>query len=93
MVRFEERPRPARAIVALLAQRRPGATICPSEAARLLGGGASGDWRPLMPRVRRAGRLLAAAGLIEVRQGGVRCDPVTARGPIRYARADMDDAR
>jgi hypothetical protein len=39
------------------------------------------DWRPLMPEVRR---VAAALGL-RATQGGVRVDPLTARGPIRLA--------
>ncbi len=38
------------AILDLLAQRDPGKTICPSDAARALGGDES--FRPLMPLVR-----------------------------------------
>jgi hypothetical protein len=70
----------AAAILGLLAQRRPGATICPSEVARAE---APEDWRPLMPHVRTAAARLAAAGRIEVTQGGVVIDPRTAHGPIR----------
>ncbi len=71
----------AAAILELLAARRPGATICPSEVAR-----AEADdehWRALMPAVRAAAARLAAAGRIVVTQGGVVVDPETARGPIR----------
>lgn len=70
----------ATAILELLAQRRPGATICPSEVARAE---APEDWRPLMPQVRAAAAKLAAAGRIEVTQGGAVVDPRTAHGPIR----------
>jgi hypothetical protein len=68
------------AILDLLAQRDAGKTICPSEAARALGDDA---FRPLMPVVRDAARTLAAAGRIEVTQGGEPVDLDTARGPIR----------
>ena len=70
-----------RTILELLAARDPGKTICPSEAARALGG--DDGFRPLMPLVRDAAAALAAAGRIEVTQGG---EPVAidqARGPIR----------
>jgi hypothetical protein len=70
----------AAAIMALLARRRPGATICPSEVARAE---APENWRPLMPHVRAAAAKLAAAGRIEVTQRGVVVDPHTAHGPIR----------
>jgi hypothetical protein len=68
------------AILDLLAQRAPGATICPSEAARALGGS---DFRPLMPVVRDAARALADDGRIDVTQQGRPVDMACARGPIR----------
>jgi hypothetical protein len=70
-----------RAILDLLAARGPGKTICPSEAARRLGG--EDGFRPLMPLVRDAATGLAAAGRIEVTQGGQAVDIGEARGPIR----------
>lgn len=68
-------------ILRLLAERSADKTICPSEAARAAEAEA---WERLMPRVRDAGRRLAAAGRIEVLQGGRVIDPATAKGPIRY---------
>ena len=70
-----------RAILDLLARRDPGKTICPSEAARALGG--DGGFRPLMPLVRAAAGALADAGRIEVTQRGRRVQLERARGPIR----------
>ncbi|GLY31056.1 DUF2256 and DUF3253 domain-containing protein [Kineosporia sp. NBRC 101731] len=67
-------------IVELLGQRRAGATICPSEAARAVGGQ---DWRDLMEPSRAAARRLTAAGQVVITQGGTVVDPSTARGPIR----------
>lgn len=67
------------AILDLLADRR-GATICPSEAARAVGGE---DWRPLMEPTRRAARRLVARGALEITQGGRVVDPSTAKGAIR----------
>ncbi len=75
------------AIVDLLAARPGGATICPSEAAKMVGGADDDRWRPLMEPTRRAARRLAAAGTIEVTQGGRVVDPSTAKGPIRLRRA------
>jgi hypothetical protein len=69
-----------RAVITLLEQRPAGATICPSEAARAVGGE---DWRPLMEPARRAVRRLVVAGRVEVTQGGRVVDASTARGPIR----------
>jgi hypothetical protein len=63
------------------------ASICPSEAARVVaeGRGLDGDaWRALMEPTREAGRRLVAEGRLEVTQGGAVVDAATARGPIRY---------
>jgi hypothetical protein len=70
------------AILGLLAQRDRHATICPSEAARLVG---DEDWRALMERSRRAGRRLEAAGDVVITQRGRRVDP-GVKGPIRIGR-------
>lgn len=69
------------AIMALLAERQDGATICPSEAARRVGG--PDDWRLLMWPARQAARRLTAAGRVQITQGGRVVDPESARGPIR----------
>lgn len=66
----------------MLAARAPNATLCPSEVARALF--PDPEWRDEMERVRRAGRRLAAAGEVEVTQGGRVVDFSDARGPIRY---------
>lgn len=71
------------AILALLAGRARGATICPSEAARRV---APEAWEPLMERARRASRRLVALGAVEITQAGRVVDPSTARGPIRLRR-------
>jgi hypothetical protein len=86
-------PSPAdarRAILDLLAARDPGKTICPSEAARALGG--DDRFRALMPLVRDAARELADEGSIDVTQRGERVAIDTARGPIRL-RLRRDAAR
>ncbi len=72
------------AIDALLDARAAGRTICPSEAARRLGG--DDGFRPLMPLVREAAAAMAARGAVQVTQRGVVVDPATARGPIRLGR-------
>jgi hypothetical protein len=73
-----------RAIDGLLDGRRAGATICPSEAARAVDPAA---WRDLMPAARAAAGRLAAAGAVEVTQGGEVVDVLAARGPVRIRRA------
>ena len=71
------------AVLDLLGARAHDATICPSEAARAVGGD---DWRGLMEPARSAARRLVARGEVEVTQGGRVVDPSTARGPIRLRR-------
>lgn len=68
------------AILDLLSQRSAGASICPSEAARLV---SPLDWQPLMEPARRAARRLVAQGRVEITQKGRPVDPSTAKGPIR----------
>lgn len=64
----------------LLARRAPGATICPSEAARSVGGT---EWRPLMDPARDAVGRLVEEGRVEVTQRGEVVDLAQARGPVR----------
>jgi hypothetical protein len=77
------------AILRLLAERGAGktggtgGTICPSEAARAVGGEDRAAWGPLMEPARAAARRLVAAGKIVITQGGRVVDGSTAKGPIR----------
>lgn len=73
------------AIGELLDLRRAGTTICPSEAARRI---EPESWRELMPAARAAAGRLAAAGQVEVTQGGQVVDVATARGPVRIRRPE-----
>lgn len=68
------------AILQLLFDRARGASICPSEAARVVGGA---EWRPLMEASRAAGRRLQNDGQVVITQAGRPVDPSTAKGPIR----------
>jgi hypothetical protein len=70
-------------VLELLATRRPGATICPSDVARAAG---VEDWRSLMDPVRAAAQRLVEAGAVEVTQHGEVVDLPTARGPVRIRR-------
>ncbi|WP_253202131.1 DUF2256 and DUF3253 domain-containing protein [Subtercola sp. PAMC28395] len=72
-----------RTIENLLEKRAMDASICPSDAARAIGGE---TWRELMEPARRAARRLVAAGRLEITQGGTVVDPSTAKGPIRLRR-------
>jgi hypothetical protein len=72
-----------RSIGQLLDQRAEGTTICPSEAARAVGGK---EWRDLMPDAREAAARMADRGEVVVTQKGQEVDALKARGPIRIGR-------
>ncbi|MFZ4812554.1 MAG: DUF3253 domain-containing protein [Ilumatobacteraceae bacterium] len=77
------------AITTLLDQRAHDATICPSEAARLVAheqGKDDDSWRNLMEPARAAARRLVAAGEVEITQQGRVVDQSTAKGAIRIRR-------
>ena len=65
-----------------LLRHREGSTICPSDAARVVGGQ---DWRGLMDIAREVASELADRGEARVQQKGVDVDLATVRGPIRLA--------
>ncbi|KUH87927.1 MULTISPECIES: DUF3253 domain-containing protein [unclassified Mycobacterium] len=68
-------------ILRLARERGPDKTICPSDAARSVGGK---DWRDLMNDARDVARDLARRGEVEITQKGEVVDPdATWRGPIR----------
>ena len=69
-------------IFALLAQRKPHTTICPSEVARELvpEGGA---WRQHMHHIRQVVQTLARQHRLRVTRGGVLVDATAPGGPIR----------
>lgn len=80
------------AIFGLLAERAPGHTICPSEAARAASGAASGaaaggfdpdGWRRLMPQVRATAVGLARGGRLVITRKGRPADPETLKGVYR----------
>lgn len=72
--------RARKTLLALLAERRSDATICPSEAARRL---APEAWRSEMPAVHAAVRALEAAGLVVVTQSGAAVAAEGIVGPYR----------
>lgn len=70
------------AVLTLLAARAEGATLCPSEAARVIAD--EGDWRGAMPAVHAAVDGLVAAGAVRLSWRGV---PMAERaGPYRIGR-------
>ncbi|MFZ9707967.1 MAG: DUF3253 domain-containing protein [Ilumatobacteraceae bacterium] len=72
-----------RAILELLATRSRDSSICPSEAARHVGGE---NWQSLMEPARMAARRLVDRGEVQITQGGQVVDPSRAKGPIRIRR-------
>jgi hypothetical protein len=69
------------AILTLARARAPAKTICPSDAARAVGGD---RWRDLMDDARAVARGLAKAGEVDIMQRGEVIDPDAQwRGPIR----------
>lgn len=80
----ETKGEPRATILALLARRAAGATICPSEVARSIA--ADGvDWRGAMPQVHAAVDSMVADGLVGLSWKG---RPLPVRdGPYRIGRA------
>lgn len=75
------RDRLGAAIRALL-RHRDGSTICPSDAARVVGGE---DWRDHMDAAREVAAQLADEDVIRVQQRGRDVAASSVRGPIRLA--------
>jgi hypothetical protein len=72
-------------ILALLAERGPGKTICPSEAARALGGPHPDKWGRLMQPVRRVATRLAHRGELSILRKGRVVDPDGFKGVYRLS--------
>lgn len=77
-------------IVTLLAGRAPTSTICPSDAARAVGGD---RWRDRMDDARAAASRLVERGVVEITQRGEVVDLASARGPVRIRRGPSFDER
>ena len=77
------RARLAATMRALLRHRAPDATICPSDAARVV---ASQDWRDTMDAARSVAGSLSADGILRITQRGKEVDLASATGPIRLGR-------
>lgn len=71
------------AILALVAARGPGKTICPSEAARAVGGDHPDGWGPLMQPARRIAVRLMKEGRVVITRKGRPVDPDDFRGVYR----------
>lgn len=79
----------AQALWALLQARAPAASVCPSDAARALGG-SQAEWRARMPAVRAVAAELARQGLLSLTRGALTLDPhdpeALLGGPLRVRR-------
>jgi hypothetical protein len=76
------------AILALAHHRGPRSSICPSDAARAIGGD---SWRELTAQSRSIAFALARDGDVEITQGGAVVDPdQPLRGPIRIRAKSTD---
>ena len=70
-------------VMELLVERGPGRSICPTEAARLLGVRMDCYWQDLMRPVRTVAAGMADDGLIEAIQHEFVVDIKVVRGPVR----------
>lgn len=77
-------------ILALAAQRGEGRTICPSEAARALGGDHPDGWGPLMQPIRRTAVRLMKEGKVVITRKGRPVDPDDFRGVYRLRLPEGD---
>jgi Protein of unknown function (DUF3253) len=76
------------AILALTRHRGARSSICPSDAARAIGGD---SWRELTEQSRSIAFALARAGDVEITQRGAVVDPDRpSRGPIRIRPTSSD---
>ncbi len=71
------------AILALAGHRSPDRSICPSDAARAVGGA---RWKTQMDDARSVAVELAEEGLVEITQRGEPVDLAGWRGPVRIRR-------
>lgn len=72
-----------RATILALLRHRDGTSICPSDAARVVGGD---GWRSLLGAARDVAWEMCEAGLVEVHQRGRPIVREGSRGPVRIVR-------
>jgi hypothetical protein len=78
------------AMLSLTAARGPGKTICPSEAARAVGGEHPYGWGPLMQPARKIAVRLMKEGRIVITRKGRPVDPDDFRGVYRLRLPEGD---
>jgi hypothetical protein len=71
------------ALLRLIAERGPGKTVDPSEAARALAGSHPDQWGPMMQPIRRAAVSLAEQGRLVILRKGKPADPRDFKGVYR----------
>lgn len=77
-------------MLALVAERGPDKTICPSDVARAVGGGHPDQWGPLMQPIRRIAVRLAHEGRVVVYRKGKPVDPDGFKGVYRLGLPRLD---
>jgi hypothetical protein len=77
-------------ILSLVAARGLDKTICPSDAARSIGGDHPDGWGPLMQPIRRVAVRLAKEGRIIITRKGRAVDPDDFRGVYRLGLPRLD---
>lgn len=79
------------AIIDTLKSYGPGASICPTQAARFLAGNPKDDsWRRGLASVKLAAQRLAKAGQIEILRKGKPIGPQTLHGVIRLRMVNQE---
>ena len=70
-------------MLALIAERGPDKTICPSDVARAVGGNHPDQWGPLMQPIRKVAVRLAGDGRLVIYRKGKPADPANFKGVYR----------
>lgn len=78
------------ALLRLIAERGPGKSLDPAEAARALGGSHPDQWGPLMQPIRRVAVALAEQGRVVITRKGKAVDPRDFKGVYRLAAPRQD---
>ncbi len=76
------------AMLRLVAERGTGKTVCPSEAARAVGGDHPDGWGPLMQPARKVAVRLMKEGRLVITRKGRPVDPDDFRGVYRLRLPD-----
>lgn len=80
-------------VMELLVERGPGRSICPSEAAHMVGVRLSCRWQDMMRPVRTVAAVLADQGVLEATQHEVIVDIRHVRGPVRLRLRSLQGER